>query len=91
MVVAARGPAAQQRRAVQEAEHLLAVEGQPVADGDGSTPRRSLTSGRPPAVRDLHGDAVVAQDATGFGRRAVLGEQGGPAIARSRSGGDRQA
>ena len=62
LVLAARGPAAQQRGPIQQAEHLLAVEGQPVADRDGLHPAAQLHApvpgrGRGPARRPRRGAA----------------------------------
>ena len=76
VVVAARGPAAQQRGPVEQPEHRLAVEGEPVADGERLDAAAELDHplagrGAPPAPRRRRGGAPARVRPRRRARRAA--------------------
>ena len=71
-VVATRGPPPQQRGPIEQRQHVLAVERQPVADGHRLDPAAQLHHAVARRRADLHGHPVVAQHAAGLRGRPVL-------------------
>src|SRR3546814_12832548 len=80
-VVAAGGAATQERRPRQQAEHLLVVEGEPVADRDRLDTTSELHRAVSARRADLHRYTVVTQHPSGLRVGPVLGQQGDPTVA----------
>ena len=72
VVVAARGPAPQERRTREEGRHLFAVDHEPVAHRQRVDAASQLHRAIPGGSAHLHGHAVVSQHATWLRVRAML-------------------